>query len=116
VVVPIVVIVAVGKAFTVTTDVVLFVQPPAVTVYVIVDVPELTPVTCTEPKFGTIVATAKLLDVQVPPDVILDNVVVDPVHTAVVPVIDATTGNAVTVTAVAELVAEHPSALVTVTV
>jgi hypothetical protein len=42
------------------------------------------------------VATAVLLDVQTPLAVVLDNVVVDPVHTAVVPVIDATTGNAVT--------------------
>lgn len=57
-----------------------------------------------------------LLDVQTPPVVVLDNAVVDPVHTAVVPVIDATVGNAVTVTAVAALVVEHPSALVTVTV
>ena len=61
-------------------------------------------------------ATAVLLDVQTPLAVVLDNVVVDPVHTAVVPVIDATTGNAVTLTAVAALVVEHPSALVTVTV
>jgi hypothetical protein len=61
-------------------------------------------------------ATDGLLDVQTPLAVVLDNVVVEPVHTAVVPVIDATTGNAVTVTAVAELVDEHPSALVTVTV
>jgi hypothetical protein len=108
------VIVAVGNAFTVTTDVVLFVQPPAVTVYVIVDVPELTPVTT--PVDELINATAVLLEVQTPLPVVLDNVVVDPIHTEVVPVIDATTGNAVTVTAVAELVAEHPSALVTVTV
>jgi len=33
-------------------------------------------------------ATAVLLDVQTPLAVVLDNVVVDPVHTAVVPVID----------------------------
>jgi hypothetical protein len=81
---------------------------------VIVVVPAVTPVTT--PVEELIVATAGLLDVQTPLAVVLDNVVVDPVHTAVVPVIDATTGNAVTVTAVAELVDEHPSAFVTVTV
>ena len=77
-------------------------------------VPAVTPVTT--PVVASIDATAVLLDVQTPLAVVLDNVVVDPVHTAVVPVIDATTGNAVTLTAVAELVAEHPSAFVTVTV
>jgi len=81
---------------------------------VIVVVPAVTPVTT--PVEELIVATAVLLDVQTPLAVVLDNVVVDPVHTAVVPVIDATTGNAVTVTAVAALVDEHPSAFVTVTV
>ena len=35
-----------------------------------------------------IVATAVLFDVQTPLAVVLDNVVVDPIHTAVVPVID----------------------------
>ena len=80
----------------------------------IVVVPAVTPVTA--PVEALIVATAVLLDVQTPFAVVLDNVVVDPVHTAVVPVIDATTGNAVTVTAVAALVDEHPSAFVTVTV
>ena len=80
----------------------------------IVVVPAVTPVTT--PVEALIVATAVLLDVQTPFAVVLDNVVVDPVHTAVVHVIDATDGNVVTVTAVAELVAEHPSAFVTVTV
>jgi hypothetical protein len=81
---------------------------------VIVVVPAVTPVTT--PVAASIDATAVLLDVQTPLPVVLDNVVVDPVHTDVVPVIDATTGNAVTVTAVAALVDEHPSAFVTVTV
>ena len=80
----------------------------------IVVVPAVTPVTT--PVEELIDATAVLLDVQTPLAVVLDNVVVDPVHTAVVPVIDATTGNAVTLTAVAALVDEHPSAFVTVTV
>lgn len=82
--------------------------------YVIVVVPAVTPVTT--PVEELIVATAVLLDVHTPPVVVLDNVVVDPEHTDVVPVIDATTGKAVTVTVVAELVVEHPSAFVTVTV
>jgi hypothetical protein len=77
-------------------------------------VPAVTPVTT--PVEASIEATAVLLDVQTPLAVVLDNVVVDPVHTAVVPVIDATTGNAVTLTVVAALVVEHPSAFVTVTV
>jgi len=81
---------------------------------VIVVVPAVTPVTT--PVEELIVATAVLLDVQTPPVVVLDNVVVDPEHTAVVPVIDATVGNAVTVTAVAALVVEHPVEFVTVTV
>jgi hypothetical protein len=53
---------------------------------VIVVVPAVTPVTT--PVEALIVATAVLLDVQTPLAVVLDNVVVDPVHTAVVPVID----------------------------
>jgi len=81
---------------------------------VIVVVPAVTPVTT--PVEELIVATAVLLDVQTPPVVVLDNVVVDPEHTAVVPVIEATVGNVVTVTAVAALVDEQPSAFVTVTV
>lgn len=80
----------------------------------IVVVPAVTPVTT--PVEELIVATAVLLDVHTPPVVVLDNVVVDPAHTAVVPVIDATVGNAVTVTAVAALVVEHPVEFVTVTV
>jgi hypothetical protein len=56
-------------------------------------VPAVTPVTT--PVEELIVATAGLLDVQTPLAVVLDNVVVDPVHTAV---------------------DEHPSAFVTVTV
>ena len=52
----------------------------------IVVVPAVTPLTT--PVEALIVATAVLLDVQTPLAVVLDNVVVDPVHTAVVPVID----------------------------
>ena len=49
-------------------------------------VPAVTPLTT--PVEALIDATAVLLDVQTPLAVVLDNVVVDPVHTAVVPVID----------------------------
>lgn len=49
-------------------------------------VPAVTPLTT--PVEALIVATAVLLDVQTPLAVVLDNVVDDPVHTAVVPVID----------------------------
>jgi len=57
-----------------------------------------------------------LFDDHVPPVVELANVVVEPVQTFDDPVMDATTGNALTVTGVATDVAEHPLAFVTVTV
>jgi hypothetical protein len=66
----------VGKAFTVTVDVVL-VQPVDVCVKVKVTVPAATPVTT--PAFVT-VALALLLLVHVPP-VVGDNVAVLPIHT-----------------------------------
>jgi hypothetical protein len=52
----------------------------------------------------------------VPPVVAFANVVPDPTHTAVVPVIAATVGSGFSVTTVAAEVAEHPLLLVTVTV
>ena len=55
-------------------------------------------------------------ELQVPPVVMLDKVVLEPTHTEVVPVIAATVGNAFTVTTVAADVAEHPLLFVTVTV
>ena len=54
-------------------------------------------------------------DNQVPPAVADANCVVKPEHTFVAPVIAATVGNGLTVTAVAVDVAEQPLALVTVT-
>ena len=63
-----------------------------------------------------IVATAVLLDDHVPPVVALAKVVVEPAHTPVLPVIEATVGSGVTVTAVAAEVVEHPFKSVTVTV
>ena len=73
----------------------------------IVVVPAVTPVTT--PVEELIVATAVLLDVQTPPVVVLDNVVVDPEHTAVVPVIETEGSVVMVIVALSELV---PHALV----
>ena len=71
-------------------------------------VPAATPVTT---PVELTVAVAVLADDHTPPVVVLESVVVAPSHTDVVPVIDATTGNALIVTVVVtELV--HPFALV----
>ncbi len=75
-----------------------------------VAVPAATPVTT--PEVDT-VATAALLEDQVPPVVASPRVVVDPAQTEVVPVIAATTGRALTVTEAVELETQ-PEALVTV--
>ena len=93
-----------GSGLTVIMELTLVLHPLVVTVYVIVLVLELTPVT-TPPELT--VATAILLDVHPPEGVALVNVVVDPAHTVEDPVID-TTGNGFTVTVVTELVALHP--------
>jgi len=107
------VIVAVVPAFTFTVAVTEFEHPfTFVTTYVIVAVPAVTPVTT--PVDDT-VATAVLDEVHVPPVVADANCVVEPEHTFVAPVIAATVGSALTVTAVAADVAEHPLAFVTVT-
>ena len=71
----------------------------------IVTVPALTPVT-TPPL--SIVATALLELLQLPPFVALDKVVVDPAHTAVVPLIAPSTGNALTVTVVVTVEVQVP--------
>jgi hypothetical protein len=106
--------VAVAGGLTVMDAVVDAVHPATfVTLYVIVAEPKATPVTT---PVAFTVATAVLLDDHVPPAVELANVVVDPVHTFDAPVIADTTGNALTVTAVAVDIAEHPLAFVTVTV
>ena len=73
----------------------------------IVVVPAVTPVTT--PVEASIDATAGLLDVQTPPVVVLDNVVVDPEHTAVVPVIETDGSVLIVIVALSELV---PHALV----
>ena len=68
--------------------------------------PAATPVTT--PVDALTVAVAVLDDVQTPPAVTSDKVVVAPSHTEVVPVIAATVGWAVTVTVVGADIIEHP--------
>ena len=70
--------------------------------------PDTTPVALT-------VANAVLAEDHTPPEVVFVKVTVEPTHTSDAPEIEATTGNRFTVIAVAEDVAEHPVALVTVT-
>jgi hypothetical protein len=72
--------------------------------------PAVTPVTTPE---TLTVATAVLLEDQVPPAVTSLKVVVDPTQTEVVPVIPATTGSALMVTPAVTAVVQ-PLALVTV--
>ena len=64
---------------------------------------EPTPVPVTTPAVLT-VAILPLAVVQVPPVVVSDNVVVDPTHKVMVPVIDAGTGFTVTT-----VVVVHPA-------
>ena len=71
--------------------------------------PAATPVTT--PVEALTVAVAVLDDVQTPPAVTSDKVVVEPSHTEVVPVIAATVGNALIVTVVVTELT-HPFALV----
>ncbi len=73
-------------------------------------VPAATPVTTPEVD---IVATAVLLECQIPLVVASLRAAVDPTQTAVVPVMPATTGRALTVTVVVELEVQ-PDPLVTV--
>jgi hypothetical protein len=71
--------------------------------------PAATPVTT--PVDASTVAVAVLDDVQTPPAVTSDKVVVAPSHTEVVPVIAATVGNALIVTVVVTELT-HPFELV----
>jgi hypothetical protein len=80
---------------------------------VIVAVPAVTPVTT---PVALTTATAEFEVDQVGFKLVVANVVVEPTHTEVVPVIALAIGNAFTVTTVAVDVAEHPLASVTVTV
>lgn len=79
-----------------TVIVVVLMQPVAVSLYVITDVPPDTPVNT--PVAEPIVATPVVPLIQVPPEVASLSVIVDPSHTAVLPVIVA--GNGLTVTVV----------------
>ena len=113
-VLPITAIVAVGNGFTVTVVEAVFVHPLAfVILNVIVAVPAVTPVTT---PVALTTATAEFEVDQVGFKLVVANVVVEPTHTEVIPVIAFAVGNGFTVTTVAEDVAEHPFASVTVTV
>ena len=98
-----------GIGLTVTVVVTDVEHQFVVTVYVIVVLPAATPVTT--PVDALTVAVAVLDDVQTPPAVTSDKVVVEPSHTEVVPVIAATVGNALIVTVVVTELT-HPFALV----
>ena len=105
----------VGKLFTVKLVLAELVHPfPSVTVYVIVEVPALTPVTAPDEAFT--VAVAVLDELQVPPPVELAKVELEPTQAEAVPVIAATVGSAFSVTTTAADVAEQPLLLVTITV
>jgi len=105
----------VGKLFTVKLVLAELVHPfPSVTVYVIVEVPALTPVTAPDEAFT--VAVAVLDELQVPPPVELAKVEPEPTQAEAVPVIAATVGSAFSVTTTAADVAEQPLLFVTVTV
>ncbi len=90
-------VIAAGNGFTVTVAV--RPQPPAV--YVIPEVPALLPLTTPEVDM-TVAAVPETL--QLPPNGVLLNVVVDPTHTFNAPVITDGTGLTVTVA-----VFEHPA-------
>ena len=84
-------------ALTTTACVADFAQPfTPVTVYEIVAVPALTPVTT--PVLGSTVAIFVRLEDHTPPAVLLVNVVVTSLQTVNVPAISATVGTASTVT------------------
>ena len=100
----------VGSAFT--TSVAVTNDDPQVpeTVYVIVADPAVTPVTL---PVASMVATAVLLLLQVPPAKLSLSILVPPTHSLSVPVIAGITGAALTVSVWVTDVGQ-PSALVTV--
>ena len=101
----------VGKALTVRVLFATLEQPVLVTMYCIIAVPADTPVT---KPVGETVARAVLLLAHVPPVVVLDNCVVKPAHTEVVPVFPPIKGPAFTVIGAEEEAVLHPPAFVTV--
>ena len=105
-----------GKPLTVNEAVVEFVQPfPLVTVYVMVAVPALTPVTT--PVEALTVAIAVLDVLHVPPGAEeFNKVELEPIQAEAVPVIVPALGSAFSVTTVAAEVAAQPLLFVTVTV
>jgi type III secretory pathway component EscR len=85
--------IVVSAALTVT--VVVEKQPDAPNLYEITAVPAETPVT--KPVLALIVATAALLVLQVPPEVALANVAVEPTQSVVLPVMAASDAETVTI-------------------
>lgn len=93
-----------GNAKTLMNFVTLAEQPnPFVTVYVMVVLPTLTPVTTPAPDT---VAIDELLLVHTPPEVVLEKVTDASRHTPEGPVITATTGKGFTVTVVVTIVVQ----------
>jgi hypothetical protein len=105
---------ALGAAVMVTVLVsVASAHPPVpVTVYVITDVPALTPVITPVPP--TIVATPGLALVQVPPPTVEVNVVVNPTQAVVVPFNVPALGAVLIVTVLVSVASAHPPVPVTV--
>ena len=98
-----------GKLSTVKVVVNELLQPaPLVTLYVIVEVPGLSVVTT--PEVASMVATAVLLLLQTPPNVILAKVELEPLQTVESPVIGAIANVVFTVSVVEAL---SPQALPT---
>jgi len=88
----------------VTVFVAVLTHPPVVTVYEISAVPAVTPVS--SPDAASIVATAGVSLVHVPPDVVLVHVSEEPIQTGVAPVIVCATGAEIVTVFVAVLT--HP--------
>ena len=104
----------VGKVFTVTVVDALSLHPLALmTKYLITLVPAATPVTT--PVLLFTVATDVVVLLQLPPIIVLLNVVVLPIQTLAVPVFAATVGFAFTTTVTLLVAALQPPIGVTVT-
>lgn len=83
--------------------------PIPTTLYVITDVPDVKPVI--KPVAPSIVATLGLALVQVPPETVELNAVVNPAHTVVVPLKVPVLGPALTVTVLVAVTSEQPDPL-----
>ena len=102
----------VGETNTVRVEV-AFAQPPVpVTVYVMVAVPDVTPLMA--PEVASIVATPVLFELQLPPATVELKLVVPPTHIPCVPLKLPPVGAAVTVTVRVEVAFAQPPVPVTV--